>query len=162
MTRCGLRTDLHPGAISNVTSIRPGSSYLHVWGCTLHHEPLYGFGHDTVEVPGSSPVVPTKNRRRSRRRRADGAEEHAGRAVLELAGDVHHVPAGLDGQRRRGVTQFVRAQRGRLEHLRWSVLAFGNLTDRSARSLLEAAGFRPQRHPQLSRTLCYYSALMCS
>jgi len=38
---------------------------------------------------------------------------------------------------------------GRLEHLRGSALAFRNLTNYIARSLLEAGGFRPQLHPQM-------------
>src|SRR5690606_3756941 len=40
---------------------------------------------------------------------------------------------------------------GRLEHLRGSALAFRNLTNYSARSLLETGGFRPQLHPGLRR-----------
>jgi hypothetical protein len=38
---------------------------------------------------------------------------------------------------------------GRVEHLRGSALGFRNLTNYIARSLLEAGGFRPRRHPRL-------------
>ena len=38
---------------------------------------------------------------------------------------------------------------GRLEHLRGSALGFRNLTNYTARSLLETGGFRPQLHPGL-------------
>jgi transposase len=38
---------------------------------------------------------------------------------------------------------------GRLEHLRGSALGFRNLTNYSARSLLESGGFRPRLHPRL-------------
>ena len=38
---------------------------------------------------------------------------------------------------------------GRLEHLRGSALGFRNLTNYSARCLLEAGGFRPRLHPRL-------------
>lgn len=37
---------------------------------------------------------------------------------------------------------------GRLEHLRGSALGFRNLTNYTARSLLETGGFRPQLHPR--------------
>ncbi len=36
---------------------------------------------------------------------------------------------------------------GRLEHLRGSALGFRNLANYTARSLLEAGGFRPSLHP---------------
>src|SRR3954469_3187841 len=36
---------------------------------------------------------------------------------------------------------------GRLEHLRGSALGFRNLTNYTARSLLETGGFRPRLHP---------------
>jgi transposase len=38
---------------------------------------------------------------------------------------------------------------GRLEHLRGSALGFRNLTNYTARSLLETGGFRPRLHPRL-------------
>ena len=38
---------------------------------------------------------------------------------------------------------------GRLKHLRGSALGFRNLTNYSARSLLETGGFRPRLHPRL-------------
>lgn len=37
---------------------------------------------------------------------------------------------------------------GRLEHLRGSALGFRNLTNYIHRNLLDADGFRPQRHPR--------------
>lgn len=37
----------------------------------------------------------------------------------------------------------------KLEHLRGSALGFRNLTNYTARSLLEAGGFRPRLHPRL-------------
>ena len=37
---------------------------------------------------------------------------------------------------------------GRLEHLRGSALGFRNLTNYTARCLLEAGGFRPRLHPR--------------
>ena len=40
---------------------------------------------------------------------------------------------------------------GRLEHLRGSALGFRNLTDCTARALLETGGFRPRPHPRLRR-----------
>jgi transposase len=41
------------------------------------------------------------------------------------------------------------ALNGRLEHLRGSALGFRNLANYTARSLLEAGGFRPRLHPQM-------------
>jgi len=41
------------------------------------------------------------------------------------------------------------ALNGRLEHLRGSALGFRNLTNYTARSLLETGGFRPRLHPRL-------------
>ena len=41
---------------------------------------------------------------------------------------------------------------GRLEHLRGSALGFRNLTNYSARSLLETGGFRPRLHPALVKS----------
>jgi transposase len=38
---------------------------------------------------------------------------------------------------------------GRLEHLRGSALGFRNITNYTARSLLETGGFRPGLHPAL-------------
>ena len=38
---------------------------------------------------------------------------------------------------------------GRLEHRRGSALGFRNLTNYTARSLLETGGFRPRLHPRL-------------
>ena len=38
---------------------------------------------------------------------------------------------------------------GRLEHVRGSALGFRNLTNYTARSLLETGGFRPRLHPRL-------------
>ncbi len=42
----------------------------------------------------------------------------------------------------------IEAINGRLEHLRGSALGFRNLTHYTARSLLEAGGFRPALHPR--------------
>src|SRR4029434_7308528 len=41
---------------------------------------------------------------------------------------------------------------GRLEHLRGSALGFRNLTNYTARSLLETGGFRPRLHPALVKS----------
>ena len=41
------------------------------------------------------------------------------------------------------------ALNGRLEHLRGSALGFRNLTNYTARPLLETGGFRPQLHPRM-------------
>ncbi len=67
-----------------------------------------------------------------------------GRTPARRAGDVlayFDLPGTSNGP--------TEAVNGRLEHLRGSALGFRNLTNHIARSLLEAAGFRPQLHPQI-------------
>ena len=86
-------------------------------------------------------------RDRLRRQRRPGHADRDPQARPDPQATRHRHPRALRPARH--VERPHRGINGRLEHLRGSALGFRNLTNYIARSLLEAGGFRPRRHPRL-------------
>src|SRR4029453_5875368 len=94
--------------------------------------------------------------------RADGqADRHDQHRCPERTGRGHHARPHVEERAADVLAYFDRpgtsngpteAINGRLEHLRGSALGFRNLTNYTARSLLETGGFRHALHPALVKS----------